>query len=138
MEKKKMVKFRGLDCYFNENSEPITDGIGMVCAVYSFEAAIPKGKANNKGKTVLHDVTVDVAMRTMVDPETPHRDWLISANSFADLWVNACKRGERHVFEASMAKVGVNFESIGDQQQEASKTLMDMYAPRDYTANSRV
>ena len=134
-----MIKFIGLDCKYDENNEPIVQQHGLmpgsVLAVYTFNATIPKGIPvvdGKKIKTVYEDRKVKVRMQTMVDPLTPSRDWKISAQSFADLWVNASKRHERLVFEGAMMNVGVTFDSDGDKWKPQPTTLLDMYKPKEW------
>lgn len=129
------IKFHGLECQFDENNEPVPNQIGLVTAVYSFKATVPKGKRDRKSRTYYVPTDIEITMRTDIDPETPAKDWNISAQSFADLWVNASKRHERHLFEAQMAKVGVLFYMDGDKWSKAPTTLMEMHKPKDYIAN---
>jgi hypothetical protein len=132
-EKIKMVKFRGLDCEFDEDGEPIVPENGAVIAVFSFNADIPKGYRDGAKKNPKYkDVTVGVIMRTTVDYMTPFKDWKISAQSFADIWTNACKRHQRHVFEASMAEVGVTFATTGDSYVVPAESLIELHKKVEY------
>ena len=131
-----MVKFRGLDCEYSSNGEPITGDSNAVIAVFSFPAVIEKGLPTKTRKGVNYKkVEVDVLMRTTIDVTTPYRDWKISAQSFADIWKNACKRKERHIFEASMAEVGITFCTTGDSYVAPAQSLAELHAPREYLTN---
>jgi len=101
-----MVKFEGLICKYDEFNELIVDDNGMIPAVFSFN---------------------DVSMTTLVDPNAKFLDWLISADSFAQIWNNAFRRGERHIYEADMAPYGVAFQKLGDLPKPDAKTLVELH-----------
>jgi hypothetical protein len=129
------VKFQGIKGNFTENGELIPQDNGLVNAIYSFNAVIPKGehrKGDKNVRTVYRDIDVKVTMSTQVDPDTPHNDWLISAQSFADLWCNANKRHERLIFESQLDKVGVTFMTVGDRYIPAASSLIELHKPMDY------
>ncbi len=126
-----MVKFKGLDCKYSESGEPIVNTNGLVMAKFSFKATIPKGYMDYDNNTYYKPVDVVVLMLTEVDLKTPFNDWLISANGFASIWINAANRHDRHVYEAAMAKVGIIFNVTGDKWEKSPATLKEMHNKED-------
>ena len=100
-----MVKFHGLICEYDEENEPIVNEHGGLPAVFTFD---------------------DVVMTTIVDPMAKFRDWLVSAKGFAQIWKNAFRRGERHLYEADMAGVGVLFKRLGEIPKGEAGSLSEL------------
>ncbi len=136
----KEVVFRGLDCDYDENNEPIIGDDGNVAAIFSFNAVIPKGFMDSKSRTYYKDVAVDVTMSLTVNHAFKFIELHSSAMSFAAAWYNSALRNELHVLECDMARMGILFSIDGYKRLGIKKpeTLTELHLPKQYIANEEI